>query len=195
MRRMLLRLALAATVLCVLLAAPAPTAAQENFCGITPESARSIAKEIMRQAGYAYDSATAAYYISVLAPRLSPFYVVYFARAGKLIGEIEVDLCGRQDTPHPGIQYAPESEVLLEQLLVEPDDAFRVLRDKVGKEAVFGSRVFPYGLTATTDELSAIDFWWMLLDENGRWHYMSKLGRIRQVGAHTDSSQTPSVGK
>ena len=83
----------------------AGAAAQDNFCGVTPQSARTIAFEVIKQTGYAYDSVSSAYYVSVLASRLSPFYVVFFYLKGNVVGEMEVDLCGRQGTPHPGLQY------------------------------------------------------------------------------------------
>ena len=156
-------------------------AAQENYCGVTPESARLIATEIMRQAGYTYDSVSSAYYVSVLAARLSPYYVIYFSKGGMLVGEIEVDLCGRQGTPHPGIQYMPDSDVKFDALVLEPDKAFDIIRSRTGTEAVFGSRVFPYGLTATIDELATIDFWWLILDAKGQWHYLSRFGETRHV--------------
>jgi hypothetical protein len=154
----------------------APALAQDNYCGITPQSARSIAFEVIKQTGYAYDSVSSAYYVSVLASRLSPFYVVFFYLKGIVVGEMEVDMCGRQGTPHPGLQYLADSEVKASQLILEPDLAFATLKAKTGKSAAFASRVFPYGLTASTEELNAIDFWWFLLDEEGTWHYLTKLG-------------------
>jgi hypothetical protein len=157
---------------------PPPAWAQENFCGITPQSARSIAFEVIKQSGNAYDSVSSAYYVSVLASRLSPYYVVFFYLKSNVVGEMEVDLCGRQGTPHPGLQYLADSDLPATRLILEPDRAFALLKEKTGKTAAFGSRVFPYGLTKTTDELAAIDFWWFILDEQGQWHYMDKLGEI-----------------
>lgn len=183
MAKGLLRASLAAIVLAIALGAAVPSSAQQNVCGITPESARLIATEMMRQAGYAYDSATPAYYVSVLAPRLSPFFVVFFIRNEMVVAEIEVDYCGRQDTPHPGVQYAPESDIPFKKLLLEPDEAFAALKASTGVDAEFGSRVFPYGLTPRADDLNAIDFWWMMLDSAGTWHYMSKFGDPRSVVA------------
>lgn len=161
-------------------ALPAAAWAQDNFCGITPQSARSIAFEVIKQTGYAYDSVSSAYYVSVLAPRLSPYYVVFFYLKGIVVGEMEVDLCGRQGTPHPGLQYLAESEVTASQLILEPDQAFSTFKARTGKTAAFGSRVFPYGLITSASELEAIDFWWFLLDEEGTWHYMTRLGELRQ---------------
>jgi hypothetical protein len=162
-------------------AAAAPMPAQQNFCGVTPESAKLIATEMMRQAGYAYDSATPAYYVSVMAPRLAPFFVVFFIRDGMVVGEIEVDFCGRQDTPHPGVQYAPESDIPFESLLLEPDAAFAAVEEANGVEVMFGSRIFPYGLTPHANDLNAIDFWWIMLDADGKWHYLSKYGEPQTV--------------
>jgi hypothetical protein len=123
---------------------------------------------------------SSAYYVSVLASRLAPYYVVYFYLKGVVVGEMEVDLCGRQGTPHPGLQYLAESDLLASQLLLEPDQAFAALLAKTGKTAAFGSRVFPYGLTSTAEALSSIDFWWFLLDVDGNWHYLTKQGELRQ---------------
>jgi len=159
--------------------------AQESFCGITPQSARLIAFEVIKQSGYDYDSVSSAYYVSVLASRLSPYYVVFFYKNGYVVGEMEVDLCGRQGTPHPGLQYAPESDMLAASLLLEPDRAFAKLKQDTGAEAAFGSRVFPFGLTRTTEELATIDFWWLILDTRGNWHYMDKRGRPMKVEAPT----------
>jgi hypothetical protein len=167
----------------ILLSAGAPRAsAQEAFCGITPQSARLIAFEVIKQSGYAYDSVSSAYYVSVLASRLSPYYVVFFYKDGFVVGEMEVDLCGRQGTPHPGLQYAAETDILASSLLLEPDAAFAKLKHDTGAEAAFGSRVFPFGLTRTTEELASIDFWWLILDTRGNWHYMNKLGE--QMSLH-----------
>jgi hypothetical protein len=174
----MMRRALLAACLCALASTPVP--AQDNFCGITPQSARSIAFEVIKQTGYAYDSVSSAYYVSVLASRLSPYYVVYFYLTGHVVGEMEVDLCGRQGTPHPGLQYFAESELSAASLLLEPDQAFAALKAATGKTAAFGSRVFPYGVIQSSEELMAIDFWWFLLDEEGTWHYMTKLGEIRR---------------
>jgi hypothetical protein len=166
---------------CMLMISGSRAPAQENYCGVTPESARLIAMEIMRHAGHAYDSASSAYYVSVLAARLSPYYVVYFSKGGMLVGEIEVDLCGRQGTPHPGIQYVPDSDVKFDALVLEPDKAFAIIYERKGVEAVFGSRIFPYGLTATIDELGSVDFWWLILDAKGQWHYLSRFGDTRHA--------------
>jgi hypothetical protein len=164
--------ALAAFALC------AGTAKAEEMCGITPQSAENIAREIMRQAGHPFDSVSAAYYVSVMAPRLAPYYVVFFMQGGMVTGEIEVDICGRQDTPHPGVQYAASSDLSADSLLLEPDKAFTRLKILTGADAVFGSRIFPYGLTPTVSGWAGADFWWMILDEDARWHYMSKVGEI-----------------
>lgn len=153
----------------------------DDICGITPQSAQNIAKEIMRQAGHGFDSTSSAYYVSVMAPRLAPYYVVYFMRQGIVVGEVEVDICGRQDTPHPGVQYSETSDLHAGALLLEPDRAFAQLKKLTGAEAVFGSRIFPYGLTPTVEGWAGADFWWMILDEEARWHYMSKLGEIIQL--------------
>ena len=167
----------------LLLTAPAQRGlAQESFCGITPQSARLIAFEVIKQSGYDYDSVSSAYYVSVLASRLSPYYVVFFYRKGYVVGEMEVDLCGRQGTPHPGLQYAAETDILASGLLLEPDAAFAKLKQVTGADAAFGSRVFPFGLTRTTEELASIDFWWLILDTQGNWHYMNKLGK--QMSLH-----------
>jgi hypothetical protein len=173
--------------------APLPTTtAQDGLCGITPQSARGIAEEIVRQAGYAYDSSSSAYYVSVLAPRLSPYYVIYFIRNELVVGEVEVDLCGRQGTPHPGVQYAPDSDLRYTDLLLEPDRAFAALEAQADVEPAFGTRVFPYGLTQTTEELSGIDFWWLILDTRGQWHYMTKLGKlVSPAGGSPPPAQTP----
>jgi hypothetical protein len=173
-------IAAAGALALVSMAAPARAQEQqeENFCGITPQSARSIAAEIMRQAGYPYDSISAAYYVSVLAPRLSPFYVVFFMRRGFVVGEIEVDMCGRQDTPHPGVQYSEKSDLRADSLLLEPDLAFARLKKLTGAEAVFASRVFPYGLTGGESGWGGADFWWLMLDDQAQWHYMSKVGEM-----------------
>lgn len=169
------------TYRCILtLALSASAFAQDNYCGITPQSARTIAFEVIKQTGYAYDSVSSAYYVSVLASRLSPYYVVFFYLKGVVVGEMEVDMCGRQGTPHPGLQYLAESDLHSSQLILEPDQAFAVLKAKTGKTAAFGSRVFPYGLTKSTDELGGIDFWWFILDEEGAWHYLTKLGEFRE---------------
>lgn len=162
---------------------PVCAAAQDNYCGVTPQSARTIAFEVIKRTGNAYDSVSSAYYVSVLASRLSPFYVVFFYLKGQVVGEMEVDLCGRQGTPHPGLQYLAESDLSASSLLLEPDQAFAALKAKTGKTAVFGSRVFPYGLTSSTEELAAIDFWWFLLDDEGQWHYLTKLGDLRRPSA------------
>jgi hypothetical protein len=158
----------------------APLHAQDNICSITPQSARAIAFEVIKQTGDAYDSVSSAYYVSVLASRLSPFYVVFFYLKGIVVGEMEVDLCGRQGTPHPGLQYLADSDLKATSLLLEPDQAFAALKAATGKTAAFGSRVFPYGL-ATSSELATTDFWWFLLDESGDWHYMTRLGEVRHL--------------
>jgi hypothetical protein len=157
--------------------------AQETFCGITPQSARLIAFEVIKQSGYGYDSVSSAYYVSVLASRLSPYYVIFFYKDGFVVGEMEVDLCGRQGTPHPGLQYTRESDLLAADLLLEPDAAFARLKRDTGAEAAFGSRVFPFGLTRTTEELATIDFWWLILDTRGNWHYMDKRGEQLSIHA------------
>ena len=159
---------------------PAWAQPQDNFCGITPQSARVIAFEVIKQTGNAYDSVSSAYYVSVLASRLSPYYVVFFYLKGIVVGEMEVDLCGRDGTPHPGLRYSAESDLPASQLILEPDLAFSTFKAKTGKTAAFGSRVFPYGLVASAQELESIDFWWFILDEDGAWHYMTKLGELRQ---------------
>jgi len=190
--------ALAAIAL-LALAAPIRAQGQEqiNVCGITPQSARSIAAEIMRQAGNPYDSISAAYYVSVLAPRLSPFWVVFFMRHGMVVGEIEVDLCGRQDTPHPGVQYSEHSDLHADSLLLEPDGAFRRLKQLTGAEPVFGTRIFPYGLMGNEVGWGGVDFWWMILDDQAQWHYMSKVGEIidihrrPQTPPAADSARSP----
>jgi hypothetical protein len=135
---------------------------------------------VIKQTDYAYDSVSSAYYVSVLASRLAPFYVVYFFLKGMVVGEIEVDLCGRQGTPHPGLQYFAGSELPASRLVLEPDQAFAALKLATGKTAAFGSRVFPYGVVRSPDELAAIDFWWFLLDEEGNWHYLTRLGDLRR---------------
>jgi len=161
----------------------ARTAAQsdDDICSITPLSAQTIAKEIMRQAGHAFDSTSSAYYVSVMASRLAPYYVVFFMKQGFVVGEIEVDICGRQDTPHPGVQYVDSSDLRIDSLLLEPDVAFARLKALTGAEAVFGSRVFPYGLTPAFAGWAGADFWWMILDADARWHYMSKQGELIQL--------------
>ena len=155
--------------------------ADDDICGITPQSAEGIAKEIMRQAGFAFDSTSRAYYVSVLASRLAPYYVVFFMKQGMLVGEIEVDICGRQDTPHPGVQYSASSDLPAASLLLEPDVAFARFKALTGADAVFGSRIFPYGLTPAASGWAGADFWWMILDGDARWHYMSKLGELIQL--------------
>jgi hypothetical protein len=165
--------------------------AQEEFCGITPQSARRIAEGIILQTNHPYDSVSSAYYVSVLASRLSPYYVVYYAQAGRVVGVIEIDMCGRLGTPHPGLRYSPDSDLLIADLLLEPDAAFAALKAKTGAEAAFASRVFPYGLTKTTDELAGIDFWWLILDTEGAWHYMTKRGELRTVGGPSGVSGKP----
>jgi len=155
--------------------------ADDDICGITPQSAENIAREIMRQAGHAFDSTSSAYYVSVMASRLSPYYVVFFMQRGLVVGEIEVDLCGRQDTPHPGVQYVATSDLPADSLLLEPDVAFARLKALTGADAVFGSRIFPYGLTPAVSGWAGADFWWMILDADARWHYMSKLGELIQL--------------
>jgi len=157
------------------------TAKADEMCGITPQSAEKIAGEIMRQAGHPFDSVSAAYYVSVMAPRLAPYYVVFFMQGGMVTGEIEVDICGRQDTPHPGVQYAASSDLSADSLLLEPDKAFARLKILTSADAVFGSRIFPYGLTPTVSGWAGADFWWMILDADARWHYMSKVGEIIQL--------------
>ncbi len=150
--------------------------AQDNLCGITPQSARTIAFEMIKQTEHAYDSISSAYYVSVLASRLSPYYVVFFYLKGMVVGEIEVDLCGRGGTPHPGLRYVAESDLPASRLILEPDQAFAKLKAATGKTAAFGSRVFPFGVVHAPAELEAIDFWWFLLDETGTWHYLNRLG-------------------
>ena len=156
--------------------------AQDNICSITPQSARSIAFEVIKQTGNAYDSVSSAYYVSVLASRLSPFYVIFFYLKGTVVGEMEVDICGRQGTPHPGLVYLADSDLPASKLLLEPDQAFAALKAATGKTAAFGSRVFPYGLTSSA-ELATTDFWWFLLDEAGEWHYLTRLGELRHLSA------------
>lgn len=177
MKRSCSLMALAATFI---LATALPAAAQqENICGITPQSARVIAFEVIKQTDHAYDSVSSAYYVSVLASRLSPFYVVFFYLKGMVVGEMEIDLCGRQGTPHPGLQYFAESELPASRLLLEPDQAFAALKAATGKTASFGSRVFPYGILKNDEELMSTDFWWFILDDDGNWHYMTRMGEIR----------------
>ncbi len=156
--------------------------AQEDFCGITPQSARSIAAEVIKQAGHPCDSVSAAYYVSVMASRLSPYYVVYFLKDSMVVGVMEVDMCGRQGTPHPGIQYSADSDLRFDRLLLEPDDAFRVLRARTGTEPAFATRIFPFGLVEDANLLSTIEFWWMILDTRGRWHYMTREGEFVGIG-------------
>jgi hypothetical protein len=196
-RRGLASFVKAAAVAVVSLVAAGSARAQEEICGITPQSARSIAAEIMRQAGHPYDSISPAYYVSVLAPRLSPFYVVFFMRRGFVVGEVEVDLCGRQDTPHPGVQYSDSSGLPADSLLLEPDQAFARLKKLTGADAVFASRVFPYGLLPAASGWGGVDFWWLILDDEAKWHYMSKQGEpVRLVPraegtSPGDSAQSP----
>ena len=154
-----------------------PAQVDNTFCGITPQSARLIAAEVMRQAGHPFDSTSPAYYVSVLASRLSPYYVVFFIQGGMVVGEMEVDICGRQGTPHPGLQYVPDSDLRFEELILEPDRAFAILRQRTGAEPAFASRLFPFGLTKDPEVLAGIDFWWMILDTRGKWHYMDRVGR------------------
>jgi hypothetical protein len=174
--RAIRNVALAALVTCAL--GPGTAPADDDICGITPQSAENIAREIMRQAGHAFDSTSRAYYVSVMASRLAPYYVVYFMQKGFVVGEIEVDICGRQDTPHPGVQYAAASDLRADSLLLEPDVAFARFKVLTGADAVFGSRIFPYGLTPAVSGWAGADFWWMILDDDARWHYMSKLGEV-----------------
>lgn len=155
--------------------------AQEQYCGISAQSAQNIATEVMRLSGHEYDSVSQAYYVSVLASRLSPYFVIYFFKDERVVGEMEVDRCGRQDTPHSGLQYSAESDLMRKDLLVEPDVAFAEIKRLTGREPVFGTRLFPYGLTARESDLAAIDFWWMILDEQGDWHYMTKTGILKEV--------------
>lgn len=184
MRRPLVRcvMRIAACVLLAVAAAGSSAARpDDDICGITPQSAETIAREIMRQAGHAFDSTSRAYYVSVMASRLAPYYVVFFMKQGLVVGEIEVDICGRQDTPHPGVQYVPSSDLRADALLLEPDVAFAHLKALTGADAVFGSRIFPYGLTPAVSGWAGVDFWWMILDADARWHYMSKLGELIEL--------------
>jgi hypothetical protein len=176
-------------LICVI--APEHVSPQEEFCGITPQSARRIAEGIILQTSHAYDSVSSAYYVSVLAPRLSPYYVIYYIKAGYVVGVIEIDMCGRLGTPHPGLQYVPDSDLLLTDVLLEPDAAFAVLKAQTGAEAAFATRVFPFGLTRTQEELAGIDFWWLILDSEGTWHYMTKRGELREVGGRPADSGQP----
>ena len=150
--------------------------AQDNVCGITPQSARTLAFEVIKRTDHPYDSISSAYYVSVLASRLSPYYVVFFYLKGMVVGEIEIDLCGREGTPHPGLRYFGGSDLPAGRLVLEPDQAFAKFKQATGKNAAFGSRVFPYGLVHSPAELETIDFWWFLLDEAGQWHYLNRLG-------------------
>ena len=109
---------------------------------------------------------------------------------------MEVGRCGRQDTPHPGLQYFAESDLMRSDLLVEPGAAFAAMKSQIHRELVFGTRVFPYGLTPRESDLAAIDFWWMILDEQGDWHYMTKTGILKEVRSKlpesTSSKAAPS---
>lgn len=177
----------------------APTVfAQETYCGITARSAQNIATEVIRQSGKAYDSVSQAYYVSVLASRLSPYYVIYFFKDSRVVGEMEVDRCGRQDTPHPGLQYSADSDLMRDDLLLEPDVAFERIKRLTRREPVFGTRVFPYGLTFNESDLTSFDFWWMILDDQGDWHYMTKTGILKEIGTKPPGSapsQTKTPGK
>lgn len=170
--------------------------AQDQYCGISAQTAQDIATEVIRLSGHEYDSVSQAYYVSVLASRLSPYYVIYFFKDARVVGEMEIDRCGRQDTPHSGLQYSDESDLMREGLLLEPDVAFAAIKRLTGREPVFGTRVFPYGLTPNESDLAAIDFWWMVLDEQGDWHYMTKTGILKEVRSNlpesTSSKATPS---
>lgn len=180
---------IAATALICLAWAP-QVSAQDQYCGISAQTAQDIATEVIRLSGHEYDSVSQAYYVSVLASRLSPYYVIYFFKDARVVGEMEIDRCGRQDTPHSGLQYSAESDLMRKDLLVEPDVAFAEINRLTGREPVFGTRVFPYGLTRNESDLAAIDFWWMILDEQGDWHYMTKTGILKEVRSKLPESKS-----
>ena len=66
--------------------------AQDQYCGISAQSAQNIATEVIRLSGHEYDSVSQAYYVSVLASRLSPYYVIYFFKDERVVGEMEVEI-------------------------------------------------------------------------------------------------------
>ena len=91
------------------------------------------------------------------------------------------------------MQYAEDSDLKLSDLLVEPDAAFAAIKKKTAREPVFGSRVFPYGLTDSESDLTSTDFWWMILDSQGDWHYMTKTGVLKGARGRTPKSSGSAI--